>query len=80
MRALFKDPLHPYTQMLIQSLPSLEMQSELQGIPGLPFSLLAPPPGCPFHPRCPKRMEHCSTLVPALKEVRRGHFVACHLY
>jgi oligopeptide/dipeptide ABC transporter ATP-binding protein len=80
VRELFKEPLHPYTQMLIQSLPSLKIQSEFQGVPGLPFSLLEPPPGCQFHPRCPKRMAHCSTVVPKLQEARPGHWVSCHLY
>ena len=80
VRELFKDPLHPYTQLLIQSLPSLEIQSEFQGVPGLPFSLTDPPSGCQFHPRCPRKMDHCSTLAPQLQEVRPGHWVSCHLY
>ncbi|MCX6050536.1 MAG: ABC transporter ATP-binding protein [Chloroflexi bacterium] len=80
VRELFKDPLHPYTQLLIQSLPSLEIQSEFQGVPGLPFSLTDPPSGCQFHPRCPRKMDHCSVLAPQLQEVRPGHWVSCHLY
>jgi ABC-type dipeptide/oligopeptide/nickel transport system ATPase component len=50
---LFREPLHPYTQMLIASLPSLEGKNRLQAIGGSPPSLLNPPGGCPFHPRCP---------------------------
>ncbi len=80
VREIFKEPLHPYTQLLIQSLPSLEIQSEFQGVPGLPFSLTDPPSGCQFHPRCPQRMAHCSTIAPQLQEVRPDHWVSCHLY
>jgi peptide/nickel transport system ATP-binding protein len=80
VRQMFKEPLHPYTQLLIESLPSLDAKSTLQGIPGLPFSLLEPPAGCYFHPRCPLKLDHCATRVPELWEVRPGRFVACHLY
>jgi peptide/nickel transport system ATP-binding protein len=80
VRDLFKEPLHPYTQLLIESLPSLEIQSEFHGVPGSPFSLVEPPDGCFFHPRCPKRLEHCSAVAPQLQEIRPGHFVSCHLY
>jgi peptide/nickel transport system ATP-binding protein len=80
VRDLFKQPLHPYTQLLIESLPSLEIQAEFHGVPGVPFSLLEPPSGCFFHPRCPKRMEQCTAVAPQLQEVRPGHFVSCHLY
>ena len=78
---LFHDPLHPYTQLLIASLPSLEGDDdELRGIPGIPPSLLSRPPGCPFRARCPMAMERCATEVPALREVRPGRWVACHLH
>lgn len=80
IREIIKDPLHPYTQMLIASLPNLEERGVFRGVPGLPPSLLNPPAGCLFHPRCPKRLPHCSTDIPALQEVRPGHWVACHLY
>ena len=66
VRDIFKDPLHPYTQMLIGSLPTLEAQEDFQGIPGLTPSLLNPPPGCMFHPRCPQAMSHCSVDIPAI--------------
>jgi peptide/nickel transport system ATP-binding protein len=80
-RDMFNDPLHPYGQMLIASLPSLETkQHRLQGIPGITPSLLNPPSGCPFHTRCPKMMEHCKTVTPLLQEVKEDHWVACHLY
>src|SRR5688572_21494891 len=58
-RDLFREPLHPYTQLLIASLPSLDGKGALQGIPGLPPSLLSRPTGCPFHTRCPYVMERC---------------------
>jgi peptide/nickel transport system ATP-binding protein len=80
VRDLFQKPLHPYTQLLIASLPSLERKGVFQGIPGLPPSLLNPPPGCPFHPRCPSAMEICTVENPPLREVDPDHWVACHLY
>ncbi len=80
VRDLFKEPLHPYTRMLIASLPSLDAKGSLQGIPGLPPSLLDPPPGCPFNPRCPFVMERCRVERPVLRELRANQWAACHLY
>ena len=80
VREIFTEPLHPYTQMLISSLPSLEAKGVFKGIPGLTPSLLHPPSGCLFHPRCPHVMEKCSVETPNLTEVRPGRQVACHLY
>ena len=80
VKDLFRDPLHPYTNELVRSLPSLDRRQRLQGIPGLPPSLLRPPPGCMFHPRCPRVMERCSSDIPLLRAVRPGGFTACHLY
>ena len=80
VRDIFNKPLHPYTQLLTASLPSLESKQVFRGIPGRTPSLLNPPPGCGFHPRCPKAMEHCSRLVPALQKMATGQSVACHLY
>jgi peptide/nickel transport system ATP-binding protein len=77
---IFQEPLHPYTQMLIASLPSLESKGQLSGIPGLPLSLANPPSGCLFHPRCPHIMDRCSVDIPTLKEIRPGHWASCHLY
>ncbi|MBA2278054.1 MAG: ABC transporter ATP-binding protein [Chloroflexia bacterium] len=79
-RELFGEPLHPYTQLLIASLPSLEGKSDLRGIPGLPPSLLHRPAGCPFHTRCPFVMNQCRVEEPTLIEHRPGHWAACHLY
>ena len=80
VRDIFRDPLHPYTQLLISSLPSLDVKGELKGIPGSPPSLLNPPTGCVFHPRCPKAFERCPRDVPESREVRTDRWVSCHLY
>ncbi len=77
---LFREPLHPYSQLLIGSLPSLKKKEVFQGIPGLPPSLLNRPTGCPFRSRCPQAMERCAVEVPLLREVQPGRQVACHLY
>jgi peptide/nickel transport system ATP-binding protein len=80
VRDIFKSPMHPYTQLLISSLSSLDVKGVLHGIPGAPPSLLNPPSGCVFHPRCPKVMPRCSIDVPAPQEARPDRSVACHLY
>jgi peptide/nickel transport system ATP-binding protein len=80
VRAIFKEPLHPYTQLLIRSLPNLQSKETFRGIPGMTPSLLTPPPGCMFHPRCPKVMAHCSVEIPPLVEIKPDRWVACHLY
>ena len=80
VRDLFVEPLHPYTQMLIASLPSLDGKGKLHGIPGLPPSLLNRPGGCPFQSRCPKVMDICRSVEPPIRELRPNHWAACHLY
>jgi peptide/nickel transport system ATP-binding protein len=80
VRDIFKDPQHPYTQLLIGSLPTLQSKEVFRGIPGLTPSLLTPPPGCMFHPRCPQAMARCSAEAPLLKERKPDHWVSCHLY
>lgn len=77
---IFKEPLHPYTRLLIATLPSLKAKGVFKGIAGLTPLLLAPPPGCCFHPRCPWAKSHCSTQVPILSEVRPERWVSCQLY
>lgn len=77
---IFKKSLHPYTQLLISSIPSFERKGDFRGIPGQPVSLQHPPTGCLFHPRCPKAMGRCSSVVPPLMEVRSGQSAACLLY
>jgi peptide/nickel transport system ATP-binding protein len=79
---LFNRPQHPYTWGLMGSLPRLETDMErLTQIPGQPPSLLRPPAGCRFHPRCPHVMEVCKTTVPQLEPTQRdaAHLQACHL-
>jgi peptide/nickel transport system ATP-binding protein len=80
VRQIFQDPLHPYSRLLIASLPSVAQKGNLRGIPGLPPSLLTPPPGCPFHPRCPYVMERCRQEMPALELKRPERWAACHLF
>jgi peptide/nickel transport system ATP-binding protein len=77
---IFATPLHPYSVLLIASLPSLTVKSRLQGIPGLPPSLLNRGGGCPFYARCPEAMDICLAEEPALREVQPDRWVACHLY
>src|SRR5215210_638497 len=72
IRSIFEDPLHPYTQLLIASLPSLDQKGVFQGIPGLPPSLLNKPSGCPFRPRCPKAFDKCAEVVPLLTRSSRA--------
>jgi peptide/nickel transport system ATP-binding protein len=79
---LFHRPQHPYTWGLMGSLPRLETDVErLTQIPGQPPSLLRPPSGCRFHPRCPYVMEVCKTTEPELVPTQRDaeHLQACHL-
>ena len=80
VEAIFEDPLHPYTQLLIQSLPSFNQRFEFNGIPGLPPTLLNLPVGCSFNPRCPFVMDTCRVDEPVLREVRPGRWVSCHLF
>jgi peptide/nickel transport system ATP-binding protein len=75
---LFSNPQHPYSQLLISSLPSLEKKAVFQGISGFPPLLLDLPPGCVFHPRCPYAMDLCAVEDPVLRPVGLNHRVACH--
>jgi oligopeptide/dipeptide ABC transporter ATP-binding protein len=77
---LFREPLHPYTQLLISSIPSIKQRKPLQVTEGLTHDLRRPPPGCIFQLRCPHVMDVCRQVVPPLRELRPNHFVACHLY
>ncbi|HKI76529.1 MAG TPA: ABC transporter ATP-binding protein [Candidatus Bathyarchaeia archaeon] len=80
--AIFKEPLHPYTQGLIKAFPALKGERiRLTSIPGQPPDLLRPPPACRFNPRCPYVMDVCKKVDPVLEKAGTGdHFVACHLY
>jgi peptide/nickel transport system ATP-binding protein len=79
VRDIFTKPLHPYTQMLIASLPSLEQKGTFRGIPGLAPLLRDLPLGCAFHPRCPQALDRCRTEEPQFKEARPDSWAACHL-
>ncbi len=80
VRDIFTNPLHPYTQALISSLPRLENKGVFQGIPGLAPSLLRLPGGCAFHPRCLRVMDECRTIRPEIAPHGDDRTVACHLY
>ena len=80
VKELFREPLHPYTRLLIASLPSLDYKEAARGIPGLTPSLLNRPESCPFHPRCPDASDRCRVEEPKLRTVRPNRDVACHLY
>ena len=76
---IFASPLHPYTQMLIRSLPKIGDQGMRVGIQGGPPDLRNPPPGCRFAPRCKMAKPECSQSAPKFTEVQPGRFAACHL-
>ena len=81
-QSLFKNPLHPYTQGLLRSVPELGRVSDrLETIPGTVPNPLNFPEGCKFHPRCPLGCDNkkCQTQEPQLREVQPGHFAACWL-
>ncbi len=81
---LYEKPLHPYSVMLLSSIPipdPLVSRSRKKVIPqGEPPSPINPPPGCRFHPRCPYSMDICKAKEPPLTEVEPGYYVACWLY
>lgn len=79
---LYAEPLHPYTQALLSSVPVPDPTFEREQliISGDIPSASNPPSGCAFHTRCPFKKEQCSSVVPQLQEVKPGHYVACHLY
>ena len=80
---LYEEPLHPYTRALLSAVPipdpALEARRERTVLRGEVPSLLNPPPGCVFHPRCPIAVDRCSAEVPLLREIGPGHRAACHL-
>ena len=76
---IFNASRHPYTQHLIQSLPSIGDKSNRASLAGTPPNLANPPSGCRFHPRCPQVMEICRTQVPLMVDLGDHHRVACHL-
>ena len=81
---LFSNPLHPYTQALLSSVPepdpSLRQKKKRIVLPGEPPSALNPPTGCKLHPRCPYVMDKCVKEEPELLRVSNEHYVRCWLY
>jgi oligopeptide/dipeptide ABC transporter ATP-binding protein len=81
----FSKPLHPYTQILLSSIPVISNEerklkpNKITSIGEIP-SPVNVPPGCGFHPRCPFKLEKCSREDPELVEVTPGHFARCFLY
>jgi oligopeptide transport system ATP-binding protein len=82
-KALYDDPLHPYTRALLAAVPipdpELEARREHVVVRGEVPSPLNPPSGCVFHPRCPVAIDRCRVDVPPLREVKPGHWAACLL-
>ena len=77
---VFANPMHPYTQGLLASIPNIQLaQPELKTMPGAPPDLVDPPQGCVFNPRCPRVMEICKNKNPELGKTG-GHQAACWLY
>lgn len=80
-RELFKNPLHPYTQMLLRAIPNIRNPVDrLEAIPGTVPEMINPPPGCRFHPRCKYAMDICTGERPKIKVVEKNHEIACYLY
>ena len=77
---LFENPLHPYTQGLLASVPRLSGGGFAEGIPGHIPDYRNPPPGCRFAPRCKHIFGPCTKKMPPLIDVGDGHQVACYLY
>jgi oligopeptide transport system ATP-binding protein len=82
-KALFSEPLHPYTQSLISAVPvpnpRLERQRRRIILAGEVPNPADAPPGCVFHTRCPLAIDTCRTEIPEFREITPGHYVACHL-
>jgi peptide/nickel transport system ATP-binding protein len=78
-RRLFTQPQHPYTRMLLDAVPDLSMTGKARtAVAGEVPNPLDPPPGCPFHPRCPHANDRCRSEVPRLIDAEAGGEVACH--
>jgi oligopeptide/dipeptide ABC transporter ATP-binding protein len=77
---LYKKPLHPYTEALLSAIPQVDtsLRKKRTILKGEVPSIVNPPSGCPFHPRCLYAKEKCSQIVPILEQKEEGHMVACH--
>jgi peptide/nickel transport system ATP-binding protein len=80
VESILDNAYHPYSRLLIDSLPSLDGKKQLVGIPGMPPQLLNLPLGCAFAPRCPYAFERCRVDTPLAQSPQPGRQVACHLY
>jgi oligopeptide/dipeptide ABC transporter ATP-binding protein len=80
IKTALTEPLHPYTQLLIESIPSINERKPLKITEGLTHDLRNPPPGCIFQLRCPHVTAVCREAAPPLQELKPDHQVACHLY
>ena len=80
-KALYQNPLHPYSQALLSAvpIPDPEIRKKKILLQGDVPSPMKPPPGCTFHTRCPECMEICSREIPIFKNTGNEHWVACHL-
>ena len=72
--------MHPYTEALLESIPTTEEKRDLAVLEGDIPSPVNPPKGCKFHTRCPFAKDCCREVAPEQKELEPGHFVSCHLY
>ncbi len=80
VKSMYAEPLHPYSQLLIESIPSIKERKPLKLTEGLTHDLRTPPSGCIFQIRCPYVMDLCREEDPPLRELRQDHRTACHLY
>lgn len=80
VKGIFADPKHPYSQLLIESVPSLKERKPLKVTEGITHDPRNPPPGCIFQLRCPFVMDICRSVPPPMREVKPDQQVACHLY
>jgi oligopeptide/dipeptide ABC transporter ATP-binding protein len=80
---IYSNPLHPYTQALLDAIPIPDpgaKRGSVQKLPGEVPNPIAPPPGCRFHTRCPHAMDRCKIEEPNFREVSPGHWIACFLH
>jgi len=76
---LFENPAHPYTELLMRALPKItKKEGRLETIPGSVPNLISPPEGCRFNPRCPYVTDICKRVQPEIRQIKEGHFFACH--
>ena len=78
---IYREPVHPYTRTLLDAVPEPDPDAperEINLVPGELPSPVNPPSGCPFRTRCPRASEQCKAVTPELREITRGHIVACH--